>query len=153
MTEKYAWYQVPGIWEYSKERKVRLSCFRLYLDSYLVPGTRYETISIFVCFLCLLPTCEAVPLHTSTYPLYSYRYSTHIVWYRVVRACNASGACEDYSAYHRQAPRAQNFLCRWQRRRDVQKRGVHRHPQGVSPCSFGDVRGTKLNAQADPQTR
>ena len=77
MTEKYAWYQVPGIWEYSKERKVRLSCFRLYLDSYLVPGTRYETISIFVCFLCLLPTGEAVPLHTSTYA-YTRTYIVHI---------------------------------------------------------------------------
>ena len=86
MTEKYAWYRVPGISLYvnaGKDRKVRIYCFLFCLASYLVLGTRYENDILFFC--ALLRTGEAVPLHTSTYAMYSYIYininSTHVLFF------------------------------------------------------------------------
>ena len=92
MTEKYAWYQAPGICEYSQGQKVRFCCFLLCLASYLVPGTRYENDVLLLFFVpCFLQVKLYLytPLHnlcTRTYIIYRYILIVQHtgVWYQVV---------------------------------------------------------------------
>ena len=129
MTEKYAWYRVPGISLYvnaGKDRKVRIYCFLFCLASYLVLGTRYENDILFFC--ALLRTGEAVPLHTSTYAMYSYIYIlilSSTTYRSVVPGGHVRPICESWKRQKRTACRGQPRLTTGRTRKSINK---ERHP-------------------------